>query len=190
MKKIPLIAAMHLIAFCSLAQPSVQHLRTENRTNPIGLDSRQQRLTVWRQRHDAVPGIGALVERDQSPLRHLRNRLAGRGMRDRDRAGEIADRGRAELDQRAHDGGEPRPVVGHPDVGLGPGDAAVEQVEEVPQRRAERDLGAGRRHPASLTALLYRTVLPRQTLTSYRALYQLSGGQTVRNRAGYRPAAW
>src|SRR5882672_4000178 len=45
MKKIPLIAAMHLIAFCSFAQPTVQQLRTENRTNPIGLDVRQPRFS-------------------------------------------------------------------------------------------------------------------------------------------------
>jgi len=45
MKKITLIAAMHVLAFCSFAQPSVQQLRTENRTSPIGLDNRQPRFS-------------------------------------------------------------------------------------------------------------------------------------------------
>ena len=45
MKNLTLIAVTHLIVLCSLAQPTVQGLRTENRTNPIGLDSRQPRFS-------------------------------------------------------------------------------------------------------------------------------------------------
>ncbi len=42
-----MLAALPLLVIFSpvLAQPTVQHLRTENRTNPIGLDSRQPRFS-------------------------------------------------------------------------------------------------------------------------------------------------
>src|SRR5258708_20441399 len=42
-----MLAALPLLVIVApvLAQPTVQHLRTENRTNPIGLDSRQPRFS-------------------------------------------------------------------------------------------------------------------------------------------------
>jgi len=44
-KNLSLTATMLLLAFFSQAQPTVQHLLTENRTNPIGLDSKLPRFS-------------------------------------------------------------------------------------------------------------------------------------------------
>src|ERR1700720_550858 len=44
-KYLSLIAVLQLAALLSLAQPIVEHLLTENRTNPIGLDIREPRFS-------------------------------------------------------------------------------------------------------------------------------------------------
>lgn len=56
MKHLSLIAAILFAVFISTAQPIVQHLLTENRTNPIGLDIRLPRFS-WQIQ---APGRGEL----------------------------------------------------------------------------------------------------------------------------------
>ena len=44
-KMICIVLAVHLLVLSSFAQPGVQHLLTENRTNPVGLDMATPRFS-------------------------------------------------------------------------------------------------------------------------------------------------